>query len=158
MAFMSYGVKPDIFSMAKAMGGGMPIGAICTSEKVGKTFNPGAHGTTYGGNPVCCAAAYAQINYMIKHKLGDNAAAVGSYFMEKLKSLPHAKEVRGAGLLVGVEFDIPNALDIKHGCLDRKLLVTSIGANVIRMIPPLIASKEDCDKAYDILKAAIEAL
>ncbi|MDR1136056.1 MAG: acetylornithine/succinylornithine family transaminase [Clostridiales Family XIII bacterium] len=158
MAFMNFGIKPDIFSMAKAMGGGMPIGAICATEKVTKAFNPGSHGTTYGGNPVCCAAAYAQISYMIENKLGENATEVGNYFMDKLRALPHVTEVRGAGLLVGAVLDIPKALDVKHGCIDRKLLVTSIGANVVRMVPPLIATKEDCDKAAAIIKESIEAL
>jgi acetylornithine/N-succinyldiaminopimelate aminotransferase len=78
--------------------------------------------------------------------------------MDKLRKLPHVTEVRGEGLLVGVVFDIPKAADIKHGCLDRKLLVTAIGANVVRMVPPLIASKEDCDKAVEIIKQSVEAL
>ncbi|MDR2132302.1 MAG: acetylornithine/succinylornithine family transaminase [Clostridiales Family XIII bacterium] len=158
MAYMRFGIKPDAVSMAKAMGGGMPIGAVCATAKMATAFNPGSHGTTYGGNPVCCAAALAQINDMIERKLGDNAAKVGAYFMEELRKLPHVKEVRGEGLLVGVVFDIPRALDIKHGCLDGKLLVTAIGANVVRMVPPLIATKEDCDKAVGIIKAAVEAL
>jgi acetylornithine/N-succinyldiaminopimelate aminotransferase len=158
MAFMSFGIKPDIFSMAKAMGGGMPIGAICATSKVATAFNPGSHGTTYGGNPVCCAAAHAQISYMIENKLGENAHEVGNYFMDKLRKLPHVTEVRGAGLLVGIVLDIPKALDVKHNCIDRKLLVTSIGANVVRMVPPLIATKEDCDKAADIIRQSIEAL
>ena len=78
--------------------------------------------------------------------------------MEELKKLPHVKEVRGQGLLVGVEFDdTVNAVDIKHGCFDRKLLVTAIGSSIIRMVPPLILTKEDCDKAFAILKETVEA-
>lgn len=156
MAFMHYGIKPDIVSMAKALGGGVPIGAICASNEVAQAFNLGSHGTTYGGSPLCCAAAYAQVQELLDRKLAENADVVGKYFMDKLKSLPHAKEVRGKGLLVGVEFDFGGAGDIKHNCIDRKLLVTAIGTNVIRMVPPLIVTKEDCDKAYDILKAAVE--
>jgi acetylornithine/N-succinyldiaminopimelate aminotransferase len=158
MAYMRFGIKPDAVSMAKAMGGGMPIGAVCATAKLATAFNPGSHGTTYGGNPVCCAAAYAQITDMIERKLGENAASVGAYFMEKLRKLPHVTEVRGEGLLVGVVFDIPKAADIKHGCLDRKLLVTAIGSNIVRMVPPLIATKEDCDKAAEIIKQSAEAL
>jgi acetylornithine/N-succinyldiaminopimelate aminotransferase len=78
--------------------------------------------------------------------------------MEKLRKLPHVTEVRGEGLLVGVVFDIPKAVDIKHGCLDRKLLVTAIGSNIVRMVPPLIATKEDCDKAAEIIRQSVEAL
>ncbi|MGG7060597.1 aminotransferase class III-fold pyridoxal phosphate-dependent enzyme, partial [Clostridium tertium] len=142
-------IKPDIVSMAKAMGGGMPISAVCASEEVSKAFTMGSHGSTYGGNPVCCAAAYAQINELLDRKLADNAKKMGEYFMNKLKDLPHVKDVRGKGLLVGVEFDLPIGLDIKHNCIDRKLLVTLIGTSIIRMVPPLILTKADCDKAYE---------
>ncbi len=156
MAFMHYDIKPDIISMAKAMGGGMPIAAICATSEVAKAFTMGAHGTTYGGNPVCCAAALAQINELLDNKLAQNAEEIGNYFMDKLKTLPHVKEVRGKGLLIGVEFDTPIGKIIKHGCMDRKLLVTLIGNSVIRTIPPLIATKGDCDKAYELLKASVE--
>lgn len=157
MGYMNYGIKPDMVSMAKGIGGGMPIGAMCCTAKVATAMNPGSHGSTYAGSPVCCAAALAQINEILDKKLSENAAEVGEYFSKKLATLPHVKEVRNAGLLVGVEFDVPKAVDIKHGCTDRKMLVTAIGANIIRMVPPLIVTKEDCDKAYDILKAAVEA-
>jgi acetylornithine/N-succinyldiaminopimelate aminotransferase len=156
MGFMNYDIKPDIISMAKGMGGGAPIGAICTTNEVAQAFNPGAHGTTYGGSPMCCAAAYAQINELLDRDLAGNAKEVGDYFMEKLRTLPRVKEVRGMGLLVGVEFDFVGSADVKRACLARKLLVTSIGTSIIRMVPPLIATKEDCDKAYDILKEAVE--
>ncbi len=157
MDYMNYGIKPDMVTMAKAIGGGLPIGAMCCTSKVAASMGPGTHGSTYAGNALCCAGALAQVKEIIENKLPENAAVVGDYFAEKLKSLPHVKEVRHAGLLVGVEFDVPKAVDIKHGCTDRKMLVTAIGANIIRMVPPLIATKEDCDKAYDILKAAVEA-
>lgn len=157
MAYMNYNVKPDIVSMAKAMGGGMPISAVCASKEVSKAFTMGSHGSTYGGNPVCCAAAYAQINELLDRKLADNAKKMGEYFMNKLKDLPHVKDVRGKGLLVGVEFDLPIGLDIKHNCIDRELLVTLIGTSIIRMVPPLILTKADCDKAYEILKESVEA-
>lgn len=156
MGYMNYDIKPDIVSMAKGFGGGMPIGAICTMDKIAAAFNPGAHGTTFGGSPVCCAAAYVQVNELLDHGLDKNAKEVGDYFMKKLSELPHVKEIRGMGLIVGVEFDFDGALEIKHGCMDRRLLVTAIGKTIIRMIPPLIASKEDCDKAFDILKASVE--
>ena len=159
MSYMNYGIKPDIVSMAKAMGGGMPIGAICAKADVAKAFTPGSHGTTYGGHPVSCAASLAQINELLDRDLAGNARTMGDYFMKKLKELPHVKEVRGQGLLIGVEFDgSVNALDVKHGCLDKRLLITAIGANVIRMIPPLILEKEHCDKAFDIINQTVKAL
>ena len=158
MSYMNYGIKPDIVSMAKAMGGGMPIGAICATEEVAAAFTPGSHGSTFGGSPVSCAASLAEIDELLDRDLACNAKEMGAYFMEELKKLPHVKEVRGQGLLVGVEFDdTVNAVDIKHGCFDRKLLVTAIGSSMIRMVPPLILTKEDCDKAFAILKETVEA-
>ena len=159
MSFMNYGIKPDIVSMAKALGGGMPIGAICATAEVAKAFTPGSHGTTFGGHPVCCAAALAEVNELLDRDLAGNAAKIGAYFMEQLKTLPHVKEVRGQGLLVGVEFDDTiSGVDVKHECLHRQLLITAIGAHIIRMIPPLIINKEDCDKAVAIIREAVEAL
>lgn len=159
MSFMNYGIKPDIVSMAKALGGGMPIGAICATAEVAKAFTPGSHGTTFGGHPVCCAAALAEVNELLDRDLAGNAAKIGAYFMEQLKTLPHVKEVRGQGLLVGVEFDDTiSGVDVKHECLHRHLLITAIGAHIIRMIPPLIIDKEDCDKAVAIIREAVEAL
>ena len=159
MSFMNYGIKPDIVSMAKALGGGMPIGAICATAEVAKAFTPGSHGTTFGGHPVCCAAALAEVNELLDRDLAGNAAKIGAYFMEQLKTLPHVKEVRGQGLLVGVEFDDTiSSVDVKHECLHRHLLITAIGAHIIRMIPPLIITEEDCDKAVAIIREAVEAL
>lgn len=159
MSFMNYGIKPDIVSMAKALGGGMPIGAICATEEVAKAFTAGSHGTTFGGHPVSCAAALAQVDELLNRNLADNAAKMGAYFMDKLKTLPHVKEVRGQGLLVGVEFDdTVDGVEVKHGCIDRHLLITAIGAHTIRMVPPLIIDENDCDKAVEIIKEAIAAL
>lgn len=159
MSYMNYGMKPDIVSMAKAFGGGMPIGAICATEEVAKAFTKGAHGTTFGGHPISCAAALAQVNEMLDRNLAGNAKKMGDYFCEKLETLPHVKEVRHQGLFVGVEFDDTIfGIDVKHGCFDRKLLITAIGAHIIRMVPPLIITEEDCDKAFDIIKESVEAI
>lgn len=156
MSYMHYGIKPDIVSMAKAMGGGMPIGAICASEKVASAFTMGSHGTTYGGHPVSCAASLAQITELLDRDLAKNAEEMGEYFMGLLKTLPDIKEVRGQGLLVGAEFNTVKGIDIKHICLDKKLLITAIGTSIIRMVPPLILTKEHCDTAYAIIKEAVE--
>lgn len=153
------GVHPDIVSMAKALGGGMPIGAICATEEVAKAFTPGSHGTTFGGHPVSCAAALAEVGELLDRDLAGNAAKMGAYFMEKLAKIPHVKEVRGQGLLVGVEFDDTiSGVDVKHGCLDRHLLITAIGAHTIRMVPPLIITEEDCDQAAAIIEETVNAL
>ncbi len=158
MGFMEYGVKPDCVSMAKAMGGGMPIGAMCTSEKLALTFGPGAHGSTYAGNPVCTAASYAQISEIIEEKLPENAKVVGEYFMDKLQNLPNVKEVRGKGLMIGVEFNSDIANDVKYNSVEEGLLMTAVRPSVIRMVPPLNVTKEDCDMAYDILEKVVNKL
>ena len=159
MSYMNYGVKPDIVSMAKGLGGGMPIGAICATEEVSKAFTPGSHGTTFGGHPISCAAALAEVEELLDKDLAGNAKKVGDYFAAKLEKLPHVKEVRHQGLLVGVEFDDEiSGVEVKHGCLDRKLLITAIGAHVIRMIPPLIVTEEQCDEACAIIEEAVKAL
>lgn len=155
MAYMGYDVKPDIVTMAKAMGGGMPIGAISTTDEIAKYF-AGAHGSTYGGNPVCCAASYAQISEILEKHLTENAKEVGAYFISELEKLPYVKEVRGRGLMVGVEL-VPeiSCTDVKHACFDRKFLITATGHNTIRIVPPLTVTKELCDKAIALLKASI---
>ena len=159
MSYMNYGIKPDIVSMAKAMGGGLPIGAICATVEVAKAFTPGSHGSTYGGNPVACAASLAQIRELLDRDLAGNAKKMGQYFMEQLKSVPHVKEIRGQGLLVGVEFDdTVFGVDVKHKCFDKNLLITAIGDHIIRMIPPLILTKEDCDKAANIICESVKEL
>lgn len=159
MSYMNYGIKPDIVSMAKALGGGMPIGAICATEEVAKAFSPGSYGTTFGGHPVSCAAALAEIEELLGRNLAEHAAETGAYLVEKLKSLPHVKEVRGQGLLVGVEFDAGiSSTEVKHECLHRHLLLTAIGDHIIRMVPPLIIDRRDCDEACEIIKASVEAL
>lgn len=158
MSYMNYGIKPDIVSMAKALGGGMPIGAICATEEVAKAFTVGSHGTTFGGHPVCCAAALAEVNELLDRDCAKNAKEMGDYFSSKLSTLPHVKEVRHQGLFVGVEFDDTiSGVEVKHGCFDRKLLITAIGDHIIRMVPPLILTKEDCDKAFEIIKESVEA-
>ena len=158
MAYMDYGVKPDIVSMAKALGGGMPVAAICSSEKIMSTFGAGAHGTTFGGNPVSCAAAYAEVKEIIEEDLSKNAAEVGEYFRSKLGALPLVKEVRGKGLLVGVEFNEDIAFDLKHVAAEKKLLFTVIKPNVIRFVPALNITKEHCDQAVHILEESLKEI
>jgi acetylornithine/N-succinyldiaminopimelate aminotransferase len=159
MSYMHYGIKPDIVSMAKALGGGMPIGAICAMSEVAKAFSAGSHGSTFGGHPVSCAAALAQVEELLSRDLAGNAERVGGYLMERLATLPHVREVRGQGLMIGIEFDDAiDAIELKHECVRRHLLLTAIGNRVIRLVPPLIVTRDDCDAACRILEASIETL
>lgn len=155
MAYMGYGVKPDVVSMAKAMGGGMPIGACCATEKVAKAFGAGTHGSTYGGHALACAAGLASITEILDRDLSRNARKMGEYMKQELSKLPHVVEARGRGLLVGCEYDIPIAVDVKHGVLERMALITAIGDKVNRMVPPLIVTKKQIDELMIIMRAAI---
>ena len=119
MAYMGYGIKPDAVSMAKAMGGGMPIGACCARKEVAQALGAGTHGSTYGGSPIACAAALASVSEILDRHLSENAAEVGAYMIRRLAALPHVKEARGRGLLVGVEYDIPIAMEVKWGTFRR---------------------------------------
>ncbi|MCR5542876.1 MAG: aspartate aminotransferase family protein [Eubacterium sp.] len=155
MAYMNYGIKPDAVTMAKAMGGGMPIACMCATNEAMEALGAGSHGTTFGGNPVCCAASYAAINEIIDKKLSENAYEMGNYFREKLAGLPKVKEVRGLGLLVGVEFEEPIAAEVKHNAFDNRLLMSVLNPTTIRMVPPLIVNKEQIDEAFSILEKCI---
>ena len=108
---------------------------------------------------ICPDLPLAAVTEIIDRDLPGNAKKVGAYFIDKLSKLPHVKEARGQGLFVGVEFDgTINAVDVKHGCFDRKLLITAIGKDVIRMVPPLIITEEDVDKAVAIIADTIDSL
>ncbi|MBO1306674.1 acetylornithine/succinylornithine family transaminase [Enterococcus sp. 669A] len=158
MAYMYHGIKPDIVSMAKAMGGGTPLGAICATKEVSKAFTIGSHGSTYGGSPLCCAAGLAAVTEIIEKDLATNAHQVGTYFTDLLRSMPGVKEVRGRGLMIGVEFHEPIAHEVKHLAFDKKLLITQIDQHTIRMVPPLIADKQNCDTAFQILQQSVKEL
>lgn len=157
MAYMGYGVKPDAVTMAKAMEGGMPIGACCATDKVACEFTAGTHGSTYGGHAVACAAALASVSEILDKDLSGNAKEVGEYMVQEMSKLPHVVEARGRGLLVGCEYDLPIAVEVKHEVFARKALITAIGDKVNRMIPPLIVTKEQVDELMGIMKEAIEA-
>ena len=153
---MKFRPDGDVQALRWHMGGGMPIGACCARKEVAAALGAGTHGSTYGGHPVACAAALASVSEILDNHLSENAKEVGAYFVEKLAKLPHVVEARGRGLLVGCEYDIPIAMDVKWNTFKRHALITAIGDNINRMIPPLTATKEDVDQVVEIMKAAIE--
>ena len=116
--YQHYGVEPDIFTLAKALAGGFPIGALCAKEHVANAFEPGDHGSTFGGNPLACSAGLAVLSTIINENLSDNAAEMGNYFFERMESVkkdfPIIKEVRGKGLMIGVEFNRPIAKSVNE--------------------------------------------
>ena len=132
---------------------------MCNRRRVSKAFTAGSHWNYIWWTSVSCAVALAEVNELLDRNLADNAKKMGDYFSAELEKLPHVKEVRHQGLLVGVEFDDTiSGVDVKHGCFDRKLLITAIGSHIIRMVPPLILTEADCDKAYEIIRETVESL
>ena len=153
----NYGVKPDVMTIAKALGCGLPVGAFVCSEKAASLV-AGDHGSTYGGNPLVCAAANAVFEIFNEEKILKNVNETGEYLFEKLEEIkesnPDIVDHRGIGLIQGLEFNKPVA-DIVKKSIESGLILISAGANVIRFIPPLIAKKEDVDKMVEIFKKCI---
>ena len=159
-AFMKYGIKPDVITVAKALGCGVPIGAFCMTEKVGQSsLVAGDHGTTYGGNPLCCAAAAKVLEIMERDDIPGKAAKAGEYLWKKLDEVaaayPGIKEHRGRGLMQGLVFNKP-INPIINTALSKGLILINAGSDIIRFVPSLIIKEEDIDKMTEILKAAIE--
>jgi predicted acetylornithine/succinylornithine family transaminase len=157
-AYQHAGITPDIVTLAKGLGGGFPIGAIVARAPVAAAFQPGTHGTTFGGNPLACAAASAVVRVIREEHLVANAADTGAYLAERLRALakttPAITEVRGRGLMLAIELTVPSDA-VTAACLARGLLVNNVRPTAVRLVPPLIASREDCDQAVAILGSVL---
>jgi len=156
-AFEQYDVKPDIVTLAKGLGGGVPIGAVIVSEKI--PGMPGKHGSTFGGNPLSCAAALAVLEFIESNSLVSDAGLKGDYFVSliKNKKLPVIKEIRYKGLMIGIEL----ALSVKSIVLSmqrRGILVLTAGENVIRLLPPLVITREELKIVADALISTLESI
>ncbi|MBR4748346.1 MAG: acetylornithine transaminase [Abditibacteriota bacterium] len=156
-AFEHYGVKPDIVTLAKMLGGGFPIGACIAGEKYADVFAPGDHASTFGGNPLACAAALAVIGRYERDRLGDNAAAVGARLMEKLSQTQGIDLVRGKGLMIGLVLSEPVAKKTVTEGFGCGVILNAIGDSIIRLVPPLILTAEQADEAADKIGRAIAA-
>ncbi|MBQ9119222.1 MAG: aspartate aminotransferase family protein [Lachnospiraceae bacterium] len=158
MAYEQYGVKPDIVTMAKALGCGVPVGAFIAKEDVAAAMVPGDHGTTYGGNPFAAAAVSKVFDLFASEKVLENVNEVSAYLEEKLDALAAKydciKERRGLGLMQGLEFTMP-VRDISVKALEKGLIIISAGANIIRFVPPLVIKKEHVDEMIAILEECI---
>lgn len=153
-AYRQYNVEPDIMTLAKGLGSGVPIGAFLAKEKA-SVFTPGEHGTTFGGNPLVCAAAYAALKYIIDNDIPEKVKQTGDYFRTELERLrgqfSFIREVRGRGLLIAVEFEGEIAQKVAMACLDKGLLLNKVKPNAIRFMPPLIITEKEVDEAVSIL-------
>lgn len=160
-AYEQYGVKPDILTVAKALGCGVPVGAFLAREEVAKALVPGDHGTTYGGNPLACAAAVKVLELFKKQNVLDNVKKVSAYLEKKLDEIvaeyDYVVERRGLGLMQGLEIntDVKDLKKIIAACLDNGLILFTAGTNVIRFVPPLVISEADVDEMITKLKKAL---
>lgn len=154
-AYEQYGIEPDIMTLAKGLGGGVPIGAFLAKEKA-CVFEPGEHGSTFGGNPLACAAGYATLKFVLEHNIAENCHRVGEYLMARLEGLKGKFDsilgVRGRGLLLAVEFSSDIAGGVVNACLQQGLLLNAVKPNAIRFIPPLIIGEREIDEAIAILE------
>jgi acetylornithine/N-succinyldiaminopimelate aminotransferase len=158
-AYQHAGIKPDIVASAKALGGGFPIGAVIAREEVASAFEYGDHGTTYGGNPLACAAAFAALSTIEEENLAEQAKKRGRYFMEKFGSVAEGwdaiKEIRGMGLMIGVELNF-NGKKVVEQMMKRGVLSNCASDTVMRLVPPLIISEKEIDTIIDVLVESIK--
>jgi acetylornithine aminotransferase len=157
-AFQHYGVEPDIFTLAKGLGSGFPVGAMLAKAELAEAFGPGSHASTFGGTPIAAAVVKATIETMLAEDVPRRAAEAGEYLMarlrEKLAGCPIVQEVRGLGLIVGIVCKEPVA-ELVAEIHRRGLLVVTAGPNVIRLLPNLLVTREEIDRAVDILAGAL---
>ena len=154
-AYEQCGMEPDIMTLAKGLGGGVPIGAFLAKERA-SVFEPGEHGTTFGGNPLACAAGYATLKFLLEHNIVENCRRVGNYLTSSLERLKgefdFILEVRGRGLLVAMEFSTDIADGVVKACLEQGLLLNAVRPGAIRFMPPLIIGEKEVDEALAILE------
>jgi len=149
-----YGIEPDVMALAKALAGGLPVGAMLAKEKVAQSFGPGTHAATFGGNPLIASVGVEVLKVIQEEGLVSHAEGMGNYFMGRLKDLQKKyafiKEVRGKGLLIGVELEFPGK-EIDLRCQEKGLLINSLGDKVLRIIPALNVKREEIDQAVTVL-------
>ncbi|OOB80605.1 MAG: acetylornithine aminotransferase [Epulopiscium sp. Nuni2H_MBin003] len=151
-----YNIKPDIITLAKGLGGGIPIGAVLSGDKCKDTLQLADHGSTFGGNPLSCRVANIvvdEINDSFLTKVTEN----GEYFLNRLLEIdsPYIKQVRGMGLMIGLELQNVSNAEIRNKCMVEKVLVLTAGNNTIRFLPPLIVEKEQIDRCVEVLKIVL---
>ena len=157
-AYEHTGIEPDIMPLAKALGGGIPVGAMVARAEVAESLSLGSHGSTFGGNAVACAAGVAVIETLLNDGVLENCQKMGAYFLSKLQALKDKfsfiTEVRGQGLILGAELDRDGA-GIAASCLEEGLLINCAAGKVLRFIPPLIVTKDEIEQGMDILEKVL---
>jgi len=154
-AYQNYGIKPDIMVVAKSLGGGMPIGAIISTDDISSVFNPGDHGSTFGGNAASCAAGCAVIDYILKNGLIDKSREMGKYFLNKLKEIKKKytiiKDVRGVGLMLAMEFREEVADILVRNALKDYIILNKVSNSILRFLPPLMITKDNINTLMEWL-------
>jgi predicted acetylornithine/succinylornithine family transaminase len=157
-AYEHHKIKPDIVTLAKAVGNGFPVGVMMTSDRIASAFQPGNHASTFGGNPLGMAASLATMENILNHGILENVIKVGEYFLKRLHELKSSyaaiKDIRGRGLIIGMELTVEGAGIVKE-CMDKGLLINCTGGNVLRFVPPLVITEKDVDVAVDVLGEVI---
>jgi predicted acetylornithine/succinylornithine family transaminase len=156
-AYQQVGVQPDAMTTAKALGGGLPIGALVTGERLADVFAPGDHGSTFAGGPVVAAAALAALDVTDDRLLLERVRELGNRLIASLESLPHVRSVRGRGLMVACELDVPAPALVRRALLEQRLIVNATGPTTLRLLPPLTIGHDEIDDALERLGAALEA-
>jgi predicted acetylornithine/succinylornithine family transaminase len=160
-AFQHYGLAPDVVTLAKGLGGGVPVGAVLAREEVARTFVPGDHGSTFGGNALSAAAVCTVLETLDREGLVDHAARMGDRLQARLRAVaerhPLVTDVRGLGLLVAVDVAV-EAQAVEAACRERGLLVNAVRPQTLRLCPPLVVSPEEVDRAVAILEEALDAV
>jgi acetylornithine/N-succinyldiaminopimelate aminotransferase len=154
-AYQQTGVVPDAITVAKALGGGLPIGALITGERLADVFAPGDHGSTFAGGPVVAAAALAALDMTEDPELLSGVRELGLRLAAGLEALPHVVSVRGRGLMLACELDVPAPAVVRRALLSERLIVNATGPTTVRLLPPLIVSEADIDDALERLGAAL---
>ena len=158
-AYENYGIKPDVVTLAKGLAGGVPIGAFITSDKVAAALHAGDHGSTFGGNPLACAAANVVLDNVGNEAFLQHVTEMGDYMKSRLKDMQAKfpaliKEVRGMGLILGMELTKPGR-EIVNACLDKGAIINCTAGNVLRFVPPLIVTKAHIDEVCDAVEAVL---
>jgi len=162
-AYEHYGITPDIMTLAKGLGGGVPIGALLATEKVASAFQPGNHASTFGGNPLVCASAIATLETILEDGfLLDHCIRTGRYFREGLRHIMGrypgiVAAVRGKGLMIGMELTI-DGMPVVNACLDKGFLINCTAGNVLRFTPPLIVKEDEIDKLLGVLQEVFKKI
>ncbi len=155
-AYERSGVEPDLLVSAKALAGGLPIGAMITGPRHADTFAPGDHGSTFAGGPVVCAAALAALDVLLDEALHRRVRELGELLRERVSALPHVVEIRGRGLMIGIDLDIDAPAVVRRALLEQRLIVNATGPLTLRLLPPLVIGEAEAEDCVARLRAVLD--